>query len=110
MAVAIDKVMEQREAKLKTALKELGSGKNKVAETLKAKKIKGCRNTSDDCPVAKYVKKLFPRATSIEVDTGSVSVGFKDDEYIDVNLPKAVGAFIEAFDDGDYDFLSTEAA
>jgi len=108
MSATVDKIMAKREEKLKAAIKALGGGKNKIAESLKAKKIKGVRGSTEDCPFAHYAGKVFPKASCVEVDVDTISVGFDNGEFIDLNLPKAVTAFIEAFDDGEYDFLAKE--
>jgi hypothetical protein len=93
---------EQRTAKLKTALKELGSGKNKIAEALKAKRIKGDVGDSESCPIANYVKRVFPKAASIEVEGGTVDVCWGEDDCISVDTPKAVNDFISSFDESLY--------
>lgn len=88
-----------RADKLITALKELGTGKNKIAESLKAKKIRGKMGNSDECPIAIFVKKLFPKSTDITVDSDSIEVGFENPEFdFSVKCPSAVGKFIDEFD------------
>lgn len=54
------------EERLIPKLKELGSGPTKVAESLKAFKIKGVTGPTN-CPVANFVKKLFRTATYVAV-------------------------------------------
>ena len=93
---------EQREAKLKAALKELGAGKNKIAATLKAKKIKGHISDSESCPIAKYVYKVFPKAQSVEVGTGTIDVCWGGDDCISIDIPKVVYDFIGDFDHSNY--------
>lgn len=109
MTVNTEKVKSNRTAKLKAALKTLGTGKNKVAASLKEKKIKGVRGSMIDCPVANYVKKLFPKSPcSVEVNVGDICVEFDDGVDLSLNPPHAVDTFIDAFDGGSYDFLSEE--
>jgi len=93
---------EQRTAKLKAALKELGSGKNKIAETLKAKRVKGDVGDSESCPIANYVKRVFPKAASVEVEGGTIDVCWGADDCISVDTPKAVNDFIGDFDESHY--------
>lgn len=97
--MASEKLQQQREDKLIAGLKELGTGKNKIAQALAAKKIKGTPGDPDDCAVAKYVKKLFPKAKKVEVDGDSIEVYFNDGGEISVPCSKALGAFISDFDD-----------
>jgi len=89
---------EQREEKLVTALKELGAGKHKIAAALKEKKIKGIVGDQEECPIAKYVKKLFPKASSISVDSSAITLEFSDGQNVEVTPPKAIQNFIETFD------------
>ncbi len=109
----------ERVEKLKTALKGLGSGKHKIAECLKENKIKGVRGDTESCPVAVFIKKkVFPKSISVDVDSNTVTVGFKgkgqdDEQYVSVDLPKAVQAFIADFDSDDeesYGFLVKKSA
>ena len=96
---------EQREAKLKTALKELGSGKNKIAEALKTKKIKGVMGSPDYCVIAVFVKKLFPKAASFDVDSDNITICWNNDDCISIVPPKAIGNFITSFDGNAYPHL-----
>lgn len=92
-----------RSDKLLAALKELGTGKNKIAESLKVKKIRGKMGDSDECPMAVFVKKLFPKATGIQVDAASIDVSFeKEDFNFSVVTPKLIGQFIDDFDSEKY--------
>jgi hypothetical protein len=88
---------EQREEKLMTALKELGAGKHKIAAALKEKKIKGEVGDAERCPIALYVKKLFPKA-NVNVDCDSITLAFSDGQDVDIKPPKAISNFIETFD------------
>ena len=101
---------QKREEKLKTALKKLGAGRHKIAESLKKRRIKVPSHYGAlDCPVAQYVEKVFPTCVEVEVDAGMVMVSFiednEDDEIVSVEFPKAVGDFIDSFDNGEYEFL-----
>jgi hypothetical protein len=88
---------EKVEERLLPALKELGTGPNKVAEALLAKKCMGERGSATDCPTAKFVKKLFRSATEIAVDSDTIDIEFGD-EIFSVKPPAAVVKFIENFD------------
>lgn len=87
--------------KLTTALKELGSGKNKICQSLEAKKILGVTSDVEECPIARYVKKVFKNAEDISVDANEISVTFAKGT-ISCKPPKAVSNFITDFDEGDY--------
>jgi hypothetical protein len=87
--------------KLKEALKELGSGKNKICATLEAKKILGKPSDTGDCPIARYIKKVFKNAECVAVDADEISVTLPKGE-ICVTPPKAVSNFIVDFDEGEY--------
>jgi hypothetical protein len=95
--------------RLKTALKELGGGKNKVAQSLRSKKIKGERGGYCTCPIAVFIdQKVFPKkCESVYVNGDWASVVFKNGEVLGAELPKAVASFINEFDSDDikYKFL-----
>ena len=95
------------EERLKPALKELGTSAKKVAESLKAKKIKGYRSEGDSCPIAVLVKKTFKSAEYITVDGESIDVCVGGSDYF-IKPPAAVRKFIERFDAGDYPELDYE--
>lgn len=92
---------ETQTEKLKDALKELGGGKNKICETLENKKILGNVGDVGDCPVARYIKKVFKNATDISVDADSIEVTLSKGT-ICVKPPKAVSNFISEFDEEEY--------
>lgn len=92
---------ETQTEKLKTALKELGGGKNKICESLEEKKILGNPSDTADCPIARYVKKVFKNAEDVCVDADSIEVHLKKGT-ICVKPPKAVSDFITDFDEGEY--------
>lgn len=87
--------------KLKTALKELGGGKNKICASLEAKKILGITSDVEECPIARYVKKVFKNAVDISVDADEINVTLGKGT-ISVKPPKAISNFIVDFDEGDY--------
>lgn len=104
----MNKLKTARVEKLSRLLKELGAGKNKVAECLYKKKIKGKINDCYECPVAIFLKKNFPKALEVEVDGNNAFVifAFHIDSIIYQKLPKAVQDFIYDFDAGvKYEFL-----
>ena len=92
---------EKVEERLLPALKELGTGPNKVAEALLAKKCQGIRNDGAECPAAKFVKKLFRSAQDIGVDENSISIQFEGTETFEIATPKPLAKFIENFDGDD---------
>lgn len=81
-------------------LKSLGSGPNKIAENLTEQKVKGVSGDSHACPIAKIVKKNFKSLKEVCV-SDQLQFVYKDEDYI-VDLPSAVGKFVEKFDNGDY--------
>lgn len=107
MGKTVEKKRINREHKLKTAIKTLGGGKNKIAAALKAKKIKGVRGSTESCPLAKFIKKLFPKSPcAVKITQSCLSVVFQDGIDLHLSSAKAIDDFIEAFDSGNYDFLS----
>lgn len=98
--VAIDK-------QVKDFLKTLGSGPNKIAESLAAMKIKGVAFNSEECPIAKVVKKNFKKLRNIFV-SAALEFIYKDEDY-SVDLPAAVDKFITKFDNGNYPNLAIKA-
>jgi hypothetical protein len=82
-------------------LKGLGSGPNKIAENLKEMQIKGRIGNSDECALAKAIKKNFKGLKNLDVSGGDVSFQHKGEDYY-VNIPAACSKFIDKFDDGDY--------
>lgn len=89
------------EARLIPKLKELGSGPNKVAESLKALKIKGALDDAHDCPIARFIQKLFKTATLVTVDSAGVDLMFDEKDFF-VVFSVAIEKFIENFDNGKY--------
>ena len=102
----MDKLSEARSKKLLKVLKELGSGKNKVADFLHKEKIKGISHDCYYCPIAVFLKKNFPKALEVEVDCNTVYLTFDNSPMVCKSLPKAVRDFICDFDTGEkYGFL-----
>jgi len=103
VAPSVNPQAKARSEKLLLALKELGTGKNKIAESLKAKKIRGTMGSTEDCPVAVFVKKLFPKAIDIDVNSDTIEVSFEKSEFnFEVDTPKLIGQFIDGFDGEKY--------
>jgi hypothetical protein len=102
MAEKATNPVQAQEDKLKAALKGLGNGKNKVADALRERKIKGEIGSINDCPIAKFVGKVFRgRYQSMEVDHDFIHVTFAKGE-VTVPTPKAVAAFMNDFDQEKY--------
>jgi hypothetical protein len=95
------RTLEQREEKLKKALKDLGNGKNKIAASLAEKKIKGIPGDMEDCALALYGWKVFPKCEKVQVDGEEVVVKFAQGT-ISVPFNKPLQDFVTAFDDYKY--------
>lgn len=95
-------VLEKRREKLVAGLKALGTGKKQIAAALKAKKVLGDINEAETCPVAIYVKKLFPKAQSVEVDEATLIMTYKSGEEVRATLSKAMQVFLKEYDEGRY--------
>jgi hypothetical protein len=79
---------------------ELGDTADKVADTLRAKGIKGWRRSSCACPVAKVL--IAAGYPDVEVDAGWVwPESTRTDDFC-VTVPKPVSNFIIRFDEGVY--------
>jgi hypothetical protein len=91
----------QRKESLTAALKSLGVNKNRVAAYLTSKNIQGDKSESESCPVANFLYKKFPKATSVDVDSESIEVRWRDCD-VSIKPPKAVASFIEDFDNGKF--------
>lgn len=91
--VAIDKQVQN-------FLKTLGSGPNKIAENLTEQKIKGVSGDAVNCPVVKVIKKNFKSLKNVNVSE-QLEFSHKNEDYV-VDLPVAVGKFVQKFDNGDY--------
>lgn len=89
-----------------TFLKTLGSGPNKIAENLIELKIKGVVGDSNQCPIAKAVRKQFKNLKGLSV-TSDLEFTYKGEDHV-VAYPSAVSKFIKKFDSGDYPALATK--
>lgn len=78
---------------VRTALDRLGGTSDAVADTLRAKGVRGVRNYYADCPVAVWLRGEFPGAP-IEVGVGYV---FIDGAEV-VMMPEPVRDFVHDFD------------
>ncbi len=99
---------EQLKAKVKAALKELGTSKTAIANSLKAKKIKGYMDEPYLCPLAIYLKKKVGKWRAW-VSRESITLERLDCTiFHHVDLSSCQKAFIKAMDDGKYPFLIKE--
>ena len=93
---------------VKDFLKTLGSGPNKIAENLTEMKIKGSIGDSNDCPVAKAIRKKFKSLKNVSVGENLEFVHKKEDYTL--NYPVAICKFIEKFDNAEYPALATKSS
>ncbi len=82
----------------------LGNTPDEVAASLDAEGIKGLRFRAQDCPIANYLRHIYPEATTCLVgsDRATVKVDVYEDNSESVQLPEAVIHFIADFDLGKY--------
>jgi hypothetical protein len=95
---------------LQVLLGTLGTSPEQVAETLRAKGIKGQPMQAHSCPIAKWLSAETGAAV-VTVDTGSCGVylGFGPGrESVQATPPGAVDQFIVQFDDREYPDLVAE--
>jgi hypothetical protein len=85
---------------VRSYLVSLGAGPNKVAETLKKKRIKGSVGEWDACPIAVALQKKFKSLEEMRVDYDEVTFEYKDEKY-SVSTPAACKKFMERLDSGD---------
>jgi len=97
--------VKEMQTKVKDLLKSLGTGPNKIAESLKEMKVKGYRSYSDRCPITKLIRKQFKNLKNIYSDTETIAFELRNEEC-EVQIPKAVGKFMNKFDNGDYPELA----
>jgi hypothetical protein len=95
----------EMEAKVKGLLKSLGTGPNKIAESLKEMKIKGYRAESDQCPITKLIRKQFKNLKGVSSDSATIEFELRGEECA-VDVPKAVSKFMDNFDNGGYPELA----
>jgi hypothetical protein len=92
-------------------LQALGTTAQQVADTLDAEGIKGARMRASACPIANYLRDIYPDATTCLVSPlrATVSVSNSRKETGDsVRLPQAITDFINRFDMGKYPNLIEE--
>lgn len=88
-------------ARVTAALAELGDTPDAVADSLRAKGIKGARRAECDCPVANYLRTL-DGISEIEVSGTEVFLGPSIDQGIGIEMPVSVAGFVHHFDEGVY--------
>jgi hypothetical protein len=89
----------------------LGDNAQAVADTLEAEGIKGASMLAQACPIANYLRHIYPEATTCLVSPlrATVSVSNSRKETGDsVRLPQAITDFINRFDMGKYPNLIEE--
>jgi len=80
-------------------LKSLGSTADEVATLLRKEGIKGIPIAAGSCPIARLVKKRYPKAADFTISRGRFSVGTgRTCRYADVDWSSGVSRFIEKFD------------
>lgn len=90
------------------ALGALGDTTEKVAGTLARLDIKGTRNECFTCPIAEYLKARL-LSSWVEVGTLDIAAG-RDEEWVEVETPAHIAAFVLAFDRGAYPGLEAACA
>jgi hypothetical protein len=99
----------EMQTKVKDLLKSLGTGPNKIADSLKEMKIKGYRSESDQCPITKLIRKQFKNLKGICSTSDAIEFTLRGEDCV-VQIPKAVGKFMDKFDNGDYPELAFKEA
>lgn len=89
----------EHEAAIGRLLAELGDTADKVADTLRAKGIKGVRESYEHCPIAKLLQAEDREHVVVLGDSWEALV---DDCWLDGDLPQSVRGFVERFDAGVY--------
>lgn len=100
---------EEMQCKVKDLLKSLGTGPNKIADSLKEMKIKGYRSEANQCPVTKLIRKNFKNLKNIYSSSDVIEFTLRD-EGCEVKISKAVGKFMDKFDAGGYPELAFKEA
>jgi hypothetical protein len=87
-----------------TVLAQLGNSADQVAHSLKTRGIQGVRHTVRFLnPVVRYLKAELAESTSMDViKRDQLSIALPDGRKLDVPLPPAVRAFLDAFDQRTY--------
>jgi hypothetical protein len=85
-------------------LDELGMTPDAVADALRARGIRGVRNTVRILnPIVRYITSHFPDARSIDlILVDQLRIVFASGEATEVPVPEAVLRFLEMFHRGEY--------
>ena len=85
-------------------LEELGNTPDEVADSLRAKGIKGVRNTVHILnPIVRYALTRRPDAKGIDLILGErLRTVFADGQVSEIAVPEPVLRFLEAFHQGHY--------
>lgn len=93
--------------RIEQMLAGLGDTADAVADSLRSKEIQGTRDDGCTCPIARVICAEFPEANDGEWSdsTGDwfVTHGYIRTPEGDFDPPSSVAAFIELFDDGEFD-------
>lgn len=86
------------------ALEALGSTADAVAESLRAKGVRGWRAACCLCPLAEFINTLHPGGLGAGVNRNCFSLA----GGLPKGLPRACREFVELMDRGRYPFLLVE--
>lgn len=81
-------------------LAELGTNADQVADSLRARAIKGFQNFPECCPIANLLTTL-PGVHDVEVSEAAIQFAIGD-QYQEIDTPEPVEKFVRNFDDGIY--------
>lgn len=92
------------ESELLKALDDLGNEPDMIAQSLHAMGIKGSKEHSNTCPIARFLVTTFEEAASVDHDDVVVykRLGW---EFSSVLTPTVIAKFITAFDSNKYPSL-----
>ncbi len=104
------------QTRLTTALVDLGSTVDAVADTLLLHGVTGRRNNGGDCPITRWVKRQVPEVADLFTCVAPYGVDnlWIDDQFmigqvggtsVAITLPVPVVDFITAFDRGAFPWL-----
>lgn len=96
----------QIEKEVKSFLTTLGSGPNKIAESLAKMKIRGIAGDGNQCAITKAIRRNFKNLKNLSVGT-DIEFTYKNEDCV-MAYPVAVSKFIEKFDKGDYPNITTK--
>lgn len=95
--------MSTLKERVEVLLRSLGDTADEVADSLRARSIKGTRDDGCKCPIAKVIAAEIPESSGAEWDDEDgkwfVSQGYVRTPAGDLWPPAAVSEFIEIFDD-----------